>query len=121
MVVTLPSCGCGRTLPVVVSLEGRTSETLVTPDGRSVHWVNPIFYGLPILEGQVAQETVDHVRITVAPAPGFRDAHVGMLVERLRIRMGDVEVDVDQVREIPRDRNGKFRAVICNVPQNAPA
>jgi phenylacetate-CoA ligase len=111
------SCGCGRTLPVVASLEGRTTDTLVTPDGRSVHWVNPIFYGLPVLEGQVAQETVDRVRITVAPAPGFRDAHVAMLVERLRIRMGDVHVDVDQVRAIPRALNGKFRAVVCNVPR----
>jgi hypothetical protein len=34
----------------------------------------------------------------------------------LRSHMGDVEVVLEQVKEVPRGANGKFRAVVCNLP-----
>ena len=39
------------------------------------------------------------------------------IVSRLQDRMGKVDVILEAVEEIPRSANGKFRAVICNLPQ----
>jgi phenylacetate-CoA ligase len=109
------ACRCGRTLPALSSIEGRTNDALLTPDGRTVYWINPIFYGLPVVEAQVIQESLDRVRIRFVPDAGFTEAHSQQAVERLRTRMGPVAVRLDRVDAIPRASNGKFRAVICNI------
>jgi hypothetical protein len=38
------------------------------------------------------------------------------MVERVRERMGDVEVVLQEMDEIPRESNGKFRSVVCLLP-----
>ena len=37
------------------------------------------------------------------------------LAQLLRDRMGDIEVVVEAVDELPRGANGKFRAVVCRL------
>ena len=44
---------------------------IVTPDGRRVFWLNSTLYGLPMLEAQIVQEKIDHLRVCYVPAPGF--------------------------------------------------
>jgi phenylacetate-CoA ligase len=110
-------CACGRTLPVISAIEGRSSDLLITPDGRRVFWLNPVFYGLPVRQGQIVQETVDRVRIRIVPAPDFTEAAGRTLVSRLRDRVGDVQVVLEPVTEVARTASGKVRSVICNLDQ----
>jgi hypothetical protein len=56
------------------------------------------------------------VRVLCVPADGFTAQTAGEIAQRLQERLGDVEVVVEEVAEIPRGPNGKFRAVICNLP-----
>ncbi len=114
-------CACGRSLPAFAALEGRSNDLLVAPDGRRVFWVNPVFYGLPIREAQIVQETRDALRVTIVPAPGFGAAHRTAMEERLRMRMGRVAVRFEECDAIPRGPNGKFRAVVCRVGEETPA
>ena len=37
------------------------------------------------------------------------------IINRIRDRMGYVEVNLEKVVKIPRTERGKFRAVICNL------
>ncbi len=106
------SCSCGRTLPILRSVEGRSDDVLVTPDGRLVGRLDTVFKSdLPIREAQIIQETRSRVRVLYIPAAGY-DARTGSsLAESLRARMGDVEVVLEAVASIPRTANGKFRAV----------
>jgi hypothetical protein len=53
--------------------------------------------------------------VRVAPAPGFGPGNAKTIVERLRSRMGDVEVDLQIVEEVPRTSNGKLKAIVCNL------
>lgn len=108
-------CACGRSLPRITEVEGRTSDQLVTPDGRMVFWLNPVFYGLPIRQSQIVQESLTRVRVKVAPAPEFRPQDERTIAERLRDRLGEVAVHLERVTEIPRTANGKVRAVVCNL------
>jgi phenylacetate-CoA ligase len=108
-------CACGRTLPVVQALEGRTNDLLLTRDGRRVAWLNPVWYGLPVRQGQIVQEALDRVRVRYAPAPGFTAESGEVIAQRIRERMGPIDVQLEAVAEIPRGANGKFRAVRCDL------
>ena len=98
-------------------LEGRTDDVLYTTDGRAVGRLDPVFKAdLPFRETQIIQEARRRVRVRYVPAPGFSDAAIAQLAERLRDRLGRVEVVWEHVDRIPRGANGKFRAVMCMLP-----
>ena len=106
------SCDCGRTLPLMGAIEGRTNDLLLTRDGRRVAWMSSVFYDVPVREWQIVQEQLDLLRVRVAPDPEFRRAHERLIVNRLRDRVGEVRVVVERVSEVPRI-NGKLRVMIC--------
>jgi len=108
-------CACGRTLPLITSIDGRTNDMLLTADGRRVFWLNPVLYGIPIRQAQFVQEALDRVRIRYAPTPAFTTEAGESMATRLRARMGDIEVVLEQVSELPRTNNGKIQTVICNL------
>ena len=110
-------CACGRSLPAMGPIDGRRDDVLVTPDGRLVGRLDPVFKGTQaIREAQIIQETLDHVHVVLAPAPGFSKRDETEMVHNLLDRLGDVRVTVEHVDVLPRTSNGKVRAVICNVP-----
>lgn len=106
-------CPCGRTLPILLSVEGRSDDVIVTPNGRRIGRLDPVFKrDIPIREGQIIQESLDLIRVLVVPAREFTARHEQELIAAVRERVGNIEVHVERVREIPRSANGKFRAVI---------
>lgn len=111
-------CQCGRTLPVLESVEGRTGDVLYTKDGRRVSRFGAVFNGnLGLREAQIVQETLDRVRVNFVPTPDFNSDHERVIVQRLKERMGNVEVLMEPVTEIPRGPSGKFQIVICRIPK----
>ena len=109
-------CSCGRSLPILGAIEGRSDEVLLTRDGRAAPQLDIVFDGIGVIrEAQIIQERLDLVRVRVAPAPGFNATHEHTITTGVRERLGEVQVVVDQVDVIPRTSNGKLRAVICNL------
>jgi phenylacetate-CoA ligase len=109
-------CDCGRSLPLLGGIDGRTTDLLITRDGRRVFWLNPVFYGLPVRNSQIVQETLDRLMVRVVPGPGFAADSRRAIADRLRQRLGEVEVVLETVDQIPRTPSGKVRAVVCNLP-----
>src|SRR5206468_239017 len=61
-------CPCGRTLPKLASVEGRSDDALYTSDGRRVGRLDPVFkMRLPLHEAQIIQETLNRVRVRYVP------------------------------------------------------
>ncbi len=112
----IADCPCGRRLPVLAGIEGRTNELLIAPDGRRVYWLHSAFCHLPVREAQIVQERVDSLRVRYVPTPEFSAQDGRAMIERLQARMGDVDVILEEVGEISRGANGKFVSVICRVP-----
>jgi phenylacetate-CoA ligase len=111
-------CSCGRELPMLASIEGRKDDILYTVDGRIVGRLDPVFKTrLPIHEAQIVQDSLDYVRIRFIPAPGYSPEAGYSMIERLKDRMGEINVTLEPVDKIPREPNGKFRAVVCNLPE----
>lgn len=113
-------CACGRTLPVVSSVGGRTDDLLFTSDGRRIGGADTALAtgDLPILEAQIIQDALDRVRLNYIPGTGFMPSHERLLVERLRARMGAVTIVPQAVEKLLRSSNGKYRVMICNLPQD---
>lgn len=109
-------CACGRTLLVLLSVEGRMDDVLVTPDGRRIGRLDPVFkVDIRIREAQIIQEALDRLRVLVVPAPGYDNRDGELIVKRLKDRVGDVEVILEPVDNIPKGPNGKFRAVVSKI------
>ena len=106
-------CPCGRELPLLQEVVGRIEDVVVGPDGREMVRFHGIFVDQPrVVEGQIIQETLDRIRARVVPATGFGEADVKDIEHRIRQRLGDVDVLVERVSEIPRTQAGKFKAVV---------
>ncbi len=110
-------CPCGRTLPALASIEGRSDDLLYTRDGRPIGRLDPVFKSeLPLIEAQIIQERLDRLRVRYVPAPEFSPSAGRALIQRLQDRMGDIEVVLEAVDAVPRTDRGKFRAVVCALP-----
>jgi len=110
-------CKCGRTLPLIERIEGRSDDLIVTPDGRSVGRLDPVFKSnLPIVEAQVAQVEHDHIVVRIVRGAGFGDACEHSLRVGLAERLGEMRVSFEYLDAIPRGKNGKFKAVVSCIP-----
>ena len=115
-----PPCECGRAFPTVERIEGRLDDVLVTPDGRRIGRLDPIFKSVSsIQEARIVQDARDHVRLEIVPDPGFTSEEEAALVQELARRLGPtMRVDVARVSSIPRAASGKLRMVVRDVAAN---
>jgi phenylacetate-CoA ligase len=106
-------CPCGRPGDVFLSVDGRTDDLVMTPDGRMVGRLDHIFKGqLDVGEAQILQETRDAIRVLVVPRRTFSAQSEAALRKEIRGRLGpEIRTEIRLVETIPREANGKFRAV----------
>src|SRR5438067_1886444 len=110
------ACPCGRSLPLLGPIDGRSIDVLVTADGRqTAPGVVSIFSGLPVRHSQIVQEALDLLIVKIAPAADFAHEHENTIVTRLQERMGAIRVLIELVEEVPRTTNGKLRAVVSRL------
>lgn len=110
-------CPCGRGLPLVQRIEGRSEDVVYAADNRPVVRLDPVFKGnFPIREAQIIQEKLGALRVVVAPAGPWLRSHELQIAQALRARLGDIDIHFDTVSAIPRGPNGKFRSVISRLP-----
>lgn len=96
-------CSCGRTLPCFNKIYGRSDDILFTRDGRAIGRLDPIFKAdLPIVEAQIVQESLEHIRVIYVPSSGFTKDTESLIGKRLRDRVGDVFIEFSHVDTIPR-------------------
>jgi phenylacetate-CoA ligase len=113
-------CPCGRPGDVFLEVDGRIEDYVMTPDGRLVGRLDHIFKEqLDVAEAQIVQETRDAVEIRVVRRPSWSAASERSLLKEIRARLGDaIRVELAYVTTIPRENNGKFRAVKSAVGRN---
>jgi len=106
-------CGCGRSLPVLDRIEGRLDDVILTKDGRRIGRLDPVFKAdLPVREAQIIQEDLTRIRVRLVPGEGYDQKCASTIIERLRDRVGDIDIQLETVDSIPRSANGKFRAIV---------
>lgn len=114
------ACSCGRHFPALKAVIGRMDDTIVTPDGRHVGRLDPIFKGAGgIKETQIVQEHVDHLVVRMVQGKGFEPYMAQAVIDELKKRVGEaVKVDLMYVDNIERSSTGKFRSVVSRVSKH---
>jgi phenylacetate-CoA ligase len=110
------SCACGRGLPLIKEIQGRTTDFVVARDGTVMHGLALIYVvrDLPgISKFKIVQESIQHTRVQLVVEASFDRGNVELIRNGMTQRLGrDVRVDVDLVADIPAEASGKYRHVI---------
>lgn len=109
-------CECGSVFPVVEKILGRMDDVIVTPDGRKVGRLSPVFKGFPVREVQFIQKRKEAIEVTIVRDNGYSEETEKNVIEELRKRLGNkLVISINYVKFIPRGRGGKLRSVISCV------
>lgn len=118
------ACSCGRTYSTMSQVQGRTTDFVVTPDGRWQHALS-VIYVVRDIEGvdqfKIIQEDLDDVRVLIKVHPElYPPDGDDRIVRGFKKRMGgNVRVTVNHVEEIPPEASGKHRYVVSRVAEQA--
>ena len=108
------TCPCGRGLPLMKVLEGRSDDFIILPSGRIIPpYVTSMYFSNieGIAEYKIIQETRQHFIIQIVPREEYDDALFLQLKGRFIKGFNEpVTIDIEVVDAIPR--SGKLRRVV---------
>ncbi len=112
-------CACGRGLPVLKNIEGRTTDFVVAVDGTLMHGL-ALIYILREIESieefKIIQETVLCTRVQLVPKETLSYELKVKIEQGFKARLGEsVEIEIEVVDKIVAEKSGKFRYVISKV------
>lgn len=117
------ACSCGRGLPLLKDIEGRSTDFVVAADGTIMHGLALIYVirGLPGIKAfKIIQETRYRVRVVVQPGREYAQASSKQIILGFQERLGSqVEVVVELASDIEGEKSGKFRYVVSHAPEAA--
>jgi phenylacetate-CoA ligase len=116
-------CACGRGLPVLKEVQGRSTDFVVAKDGTVMHGL-ALIYTLRDLPGvqrfRIEQMSLDETRVRVVADEFFTMAAEQRIMRDFRARLGDaVSVVVERVDALESEASGKFRYVVSHVPASS--
>jgi len=113
-------CGCGRGLPLMEKVVGRTADFLVRTDGSLVAGVSLIERLLTNIVGiyqmQIVQNEKDSLLLRMVKGEDFSDQ---VTIRPLRTEFEKIfpgtSMQIDFTDRLPQEASGKYRFAICNV------
>jgi phenylacetate-CoA ligase len=112
-------CACGRCLPVLSEIQGRTTDFVVAKDGTIMHGL-ALIYTLRDLPGvdrfRIEQMSLDLTVVKVVSGAAFDASAKERIVRDFKARLGSaVDIRVESVADIASEASGKFRYVVSHV------
>ncbi|NRR30562.1 glycosyltransferase [Oxalobacteraceae bacterium] len=112
-------CPCGRGLPLLQHIEGRSTDFVVAQDGTVMHGLALIYVlrDIPQIRAfKIVQETLALTRILLVCVPALETEARRQITAQFRARLGQgVEISIDEVAAIHAEASGKYRYVVSNV------
>lgn len=112
-------CPCGRNWPLIKSIEGRTDDFLTLPSGRIISPRNiNIIDNVPgIVQYRTIQEKRDRFLVQVVPANNYSIDTDRQIKEQIKLGCvgEDVNIEIELVENIARERTGKLKTIISYV------
>lgn len=97
------------------AVDGRLDDIIVTPEGKFVGRLSPVFKGIPGLElAQVVQESKNDLVVNVVLREGEREKFdESLLIKKLKSSTSEaMSVQINYVSDIEKGANGKFKTVV---------
>lgn len=112
-------CACGRGLPLLKELQGRSTDFVVARDGTVMHGLALIYVvrDVPgVARFRIEQESLERTRVWLETGPDFDESSIEGIRNGIARRLGEgVEVQVVRTDHIPAERSGKFRYIVSHV------
>jgi phenylacetate-CoA ligase len=112
-------CACGRGLPLLREIQGRSTDFVVAADGTVMHGLALVYIlrDLPSVQSfKVVQHELLRTQVLVVPGPGFSADSQAQIVQGFKRRLGEaVVIDVQCVATIAPEKSGKFRYIVSHV------
>ena len=112
-------CDCGRGLPVLKEIHGRTTDFIKAYDGTLMHGLALIYILREIAllkQFKIIQESIEKTQILLVSNEIITDELKQQIREKFKQRLGElVEIEVQQVEKIECEKSGKFRYVVSHI------
>jgi phenylacetate-CoA ligase len=113
-------CTCGRNLPLMKSVEGRTGDFFVSSNGSLVHgeYFTHLFYGEgDVIKFQMIQETISEINLKIVSVNNDINAdYLHGFISKTKTMLGNnCEVNIEFVSNIPLPASGKTIFTISKV------
>jgi phenylacetate-CoA ligase len=117
--LSVEHCRCGRALPLLEKLDGRSMDFFRAADGRTIPG-GSVFYAFYGIDGidqfRVIQKAVGRFHIQIVAGKNFRTEHEPRIRTGLERRMrSPLEVTFEYLPSFPMERTGKFRCIVSEV------
>ena len=114
-------CPCGRKLPIMKSLKGRTYDYVLTSDGRQLSGL--FFHSIlvynkiqGIKEFQIVQKTKNKIIVNIVKNEKEKTEDINRFISLIKKNVGEkVEVELEYVTSIKRTSTGKLMHVISKI------
>ena len=115
----IEACPCGRGLPLLQRIDGRSTDFLTATDGTVMHGLALIYIlrELPQVRSfKIVQESLLLTRLLLVCLPALDSATRAAIVAGVRARLGaQVAVEIEEVADIAAEASGKYRYVVSKV------
>lgn len=113
-------CACGRGLPRIGRVTGRTSDILYSPEGKGVSGISlldtAIIHIAGLKQAQIVQEELDQLVFNVVKDVGFSQATLDELSSTVLKYFGPrMRFTVNYVDSIALTGRGKFQFSVCKI------
>ena len=114
------TCSCGRGLPMLEEIHGRTTDFVVAQDGTVLHGL-ALIYVLRDLEGvdafKIVQDSLEKTTVQIVRAEAYQNSLAEeKIIGEFKKRLGaSVTIDIKYCEHIAKESSGKFRYVISHV------
>ena len=113
-------CTCGRGLPRLARVYGRTADLLYTPDGRTISGISVLdtftIHVPGIKQVQIVQNELDLLNFRVVKGDDFGEESLAVLKRKIPEFFGPgMRYEFEYVDKIEQTERGKYRFSICNI------
>lgn len=112
-------CACGRGLPLLKEIRGRSTDFVVASDGTVMHGL-ALIYILRDVPGvkafKVVQESIGLTDVFLVTDASFEAAMTERIVREFQKRLGNsVRININITDSIPPEKSGKYRYIVSHV------
>ncbi len=112
-------CTCGRGLPLLKEIQGRTTDFIIAQDGTVLHGL-ALIYVLRDIEGiesfKITQYSLDETTVQIVKNKQYTRESEVKIQQEFKQRLGaKVIINIEYIDEILKEKSGKFRYVISHV------
>jgi phenylacetate-CoA ligase len=106
------NCTCGNQQPIITNMEGRVDDYVITSSGRKIGRLAGFRRSPRIHSAQFVQDSPGHAFLLVRPGRDYSRKDALTVRDDILSRVGDLDIVVVEVPEIPKTPQGKTVSVV---------